>query len=153
LALLPWDDSQADYLYQRLLDAELDELPVIRDALLRSEVERTSAGAAGARVVGSPGTLAAALPVAEALAKKLRQVVLDAKEKSERRLRAACALAGWPGSEATAGWKTAASVVIDQLLLSVRQNPSRYDPLLTMLRPARPVLLAPLGTVYRDRGR
>src|SRR4029077_919563 len=33
LALLPVDASQVDYLYERLLDAEPGEIPVIRDAL------------------------------------------------------------------------------------------------------------------------
>ena len=33
LGLLPVDDAQVEYLYHRLLDAEADELPVIRDAL------------------------------------------------------------------------------------------------------------------------
>ena len=34
LALLPVDETQVDYLYGRLLDAKLSEVPVIRDALL-----------------------------------------------------------------------------------------------------------------------
>jgi serine/threonine protein kinase/formylglycine-generating enzyme required for sulfatase activity/tetratricopeptide (TPR) repeat protein len=33
LALLPVDDTQVDYLYRRLLDADADQLPVLREAL------------------------------------------------------------------------------------------------------------------------
>jgi serine/threonine protein kinase/formylglycine-generating enzyme required for sulfatase activity/tetratricopeptide (TPR) repeat protein len=33
LALLPVDDAQVDYLYRRLLDADADQLPVLREAL------------------------------------------------------------------------------------------------------------------------
>jgi eukaryotic-like serine/threonine-protein kinase len=74
LALLPVDASQVEYLYGRLLDAEPDEVPVIRDALT---------------------------PHKEQLVEKLWAVVESPeKDKESQRLRAAAALAKYdPESE------------------------------------------------------
>ncbi len=66
LALLPVDSSQWEYLFDRLLDAEPDTFPVIRDALLSHQRE---------------------------LSEPLWEVWSDVEAKPDKRFRAACALA------------------------------------------------------------
>ena len=69
LALLPVDATQVEYLYARLLDAEPNEVPVIRDALA---------------------------PHKDELVERLWAVVEQpAKGHEQQRLRAACALAAY----------------------------------------------------------
>jgi len=129
LALLPKDDSQADYLYRRLLSARPTELPVIRDAL------------AGHR---------------DALVERLWGVQDDAQAQPEQRFRAACALASFDVTKDDSNrrrWQKASAFVTGHLLAAVQQNPSHYTPLLEMLRPVRERLLEPLAEVYRNRGR
>lgn len=68
LALLPVDPSQVDYLYQRLLDAAPQELPVIRDALVphsQALIERLWLAAGNSE----KGTAAQRLHAAAALTK------------------------------------------------------------------------------------
>jgi formylglycine-generating enzyme required for sulfatase activity len=131
LALLPHDAGQFDDLYDRLLDvnAGLEELPVIRDALKQQQET--------------------------ALAYRLERAVADSKEDPDRRLRAACALAGCDASEdgESGCWQVAASVIAQQLLAAVQNNPSHYAPLLEMLRPVRKALFKPLAEVYRSKER
>src|SRR5262249_28307180 len=67
LALLPADSGQVSYLVQRLLNAEQDEVAVLRDALMPHKADLTERLWA---VVERPG-----------------------KDKQHQRLRAACALA------------------------------------------------------------
>ena len=88
LALLPVDSGQVDYLYQRLLDAEPLEVPIIRDALA---------------------------PHKEALAEKLWTVVENPPQGKEgQRLRAASALASYdPGSQR---WEKAKGDIADDLV-------------------------------------
>jgi formylglycine-generating enzyme required for sulfatase activity len=88
IALLPVDDTQVAYLYGRLLDAEPNEVPVIRDSLA---------------------------PHQDALRNQLWDVVLNPpRGKEAQRLPAAAALAKYnPQSEK---WKTASPGVVDDLL-------------------------------------
>jgi hypothetical protein len=89
LALLPVDASRVDYLYSRLLDAEPQEVPVIRDALA---------------------------PHKEALLGKLWTVVeAPEKGKESQRLRAAAALAKYdPDSRK---WGQCSSLIVSDLVL------------------------------------
>src|SRR5262249_32759212 len=108
LALPPDDSSRFDYLYERLLDAAPAELRVIPDRLR----------------IGQDSVLN----------ERLEQVLADAQAKPERRLRAACALAGCQGEgeEAAGCWPVAAKVVVQQLLTAVQKNPSHYPLLLEL---------------------
>jgi formylglycine-generating enzyme required for sulfatase activity len=87
LALLP-DRAQVEYLFGRLLDAQPDELPVIRDALEPHQQE---------------------------LIDRLWGVVEQPEKGYEiRRLRAAAALAKYDGDSAR--WQQASSAVVEQLV-------------------------------------
>jgi len=88
LALLPVDPRQRDYLYDRLLDAEPQEVPVIRDALATHK---------------------------EALADRLWAVVEQPpRGKESQRLRAACALATFDPNNQR--WEKAKGEVADDLV-------------------------------------
>jgi serine/threonine protein kinase/formylglycine-generating enzyme required for sulfatase activity len=129
LALLPRDESQAEYLYQRLLKAGPTELAVIRDALL---------------------------PQHEALRERLRGVLEDGQSDADQRFRAACALADYAGTEDDASrkrWEAVSPLVADRLLAAVQQNPSDYTPLLKTLNPVRGRLAGPLSKVFRSSER
>jgi serine/threonine protein kinase/formylglycine-generating enzyme required for sulfatase activity len=73
LALLPGDDGQVGYLYERLLEAEPQEVVVIRQALSEHEGDLTG---------------------------RLWEVLQDPKTDQGRRLRAACALAAFAPDDA-----------------------------------------------------
>ena len=130
LALLPVDPGQVDYLYGQLLDAQPQEVPVIRDALA---------------------------PHKDRLLDKLWAAVEKAdKSKEQQRLRAACALAsyGLPDkAEGTGRWQSASKIIAAELLAAVQKNPSHYATLLEQLRPVRATLLPPLTEVYRSKER
>jgi serine/threonine protein kinase/formylglycine-generating enzyme required for sulfatase activity len=128
LALLPVDDGQVDYLYQRLLSAGPTEVLVLRDAL------------AGHRDV---------------LVGRLWTVLGDAQADPNVKFRAACALAAYdPTGDGTGErWAGVSPFVTDRLLAAVQQNPSHYTALVGMLRPVRDSLIAPLSEVYRSRER
>ncbi len=87
LALLPVDDSQVDHLMQRLLQANPDEVPVIRDALL---------------------------PHKRAIAERLWGVLTDGRVSADRRLRVACALAEYDPTGPR--WVDVRRAVVDKLL-------------------------------------
>lgn len=87
LALLPADEGQTDYLYERLVKAGPTELPVIRDALL---------------------------PQHEALRERLWNVLEDGKNDPDQRLRAACALAKY--ADADARWEKVGGDVAAKLM-------------------------------------
>ncbi|HLN28584.1 MAG TPA: protein kinase [Gemmataceae bacterium] len=130
LALLPVDSGQFDYLYDRLLTADPEELRVIRDALKERHNSQ--------------------------LMERLRKVVAASKENPDRRLRAACALAGCEIVPEDAGdgcWQAASPVIVKQLLTAVQKNPSHYPLLLELLRPAKSRLLTSLGEVYRGKNK
>jgi len=89
LALLPVDPTHVDYLYERLLDAELQEVPVIRDFLDPHK--------------------------GDLLPKLWAVVETPARGKESQRLRAAAALAKYdPASEK---WARAGSLVVNDLVL------------------------------------
>ena len=127
LALVPVDPGQVDYLYGRLLDADPKDVAVIRDALQ---------------------------PYKGQLVEKLWAVVEHpAKDHKGQPLRAACALAGYDVTDDDANrqrWQAVSPVIADRLLAAVQQNPSRYDPLLKLLRPVRDRLVSPLSEVFRS---
>jgi formylglycine-generating enzyme required for sulfatase activity len=129
LALLPVDEGQVESLYQRLLKAGPQELPMIRDAL------------AGHR---------------DRLVGRLWDVLGDAGSAPDQRYRAACALATYDpagGDEGRQGWAAVAPFVADRLLLAVQQNPSHFTALRETLRPVRDALIVPLSSAYRNRQR
>src|SRR5262249_29588025 len=124
------DPGQVGYLYTRLLDAQPQEVPVIRDALA---------------------------PHKDALLDKLWAVVeKPEKGKEQQRLRAACALASYDVSdnaEGIARWKSVSKIVADELFAAVQKTPSHYATLLDQLRPVQARLLFPLSEVYRSKDR
>ena len=87
LALLPVDDSQVGYLYGRLLDAQPQEVAVIRCALQ---------------------------PHKDALVERLWGVLGDRKINLDRRLRAACALTKYAPDDAR--WEKSSSDVVAKLM-------------------------------------
>ncbi len=123
LALLPVDASQAEYLYDRLLNADPTELPVIWKLMLEYH---------------------------QAPVDRLWKVMNDPKIDPDQRFRAACALANVEAGVETQQWDGVASLVADQLLASILKNPSNYPPLIETLRPVRGRLLAPLSRTFRD---
>jgi serine/threonine protein kinase/formylglycine-generating enzyme required for sulfatase activity len=86
VALLPVDDSQAEYLYQRLLHSGPAELPVIRDALL---------------------------PGHDALRERLWGVLADRTSDLDQRLRAAAALAKYAADDPR--WEKVGEDVVSKL--------------------------------------
>ncbi len=126
MALLPAEPGQAEYLYGRLLNADLGELPVMRQALLGHQ---------------------------HAIVQRLWVVLENPQADADQRFRAACALAGYVPNGNEQRWRSASRFITEQLLESVINNPSHYSPLMEMLRPIRERLLPPLSTVFRDKGR
>jgi serine/threonine protein kinase/formylglycine-generating enzyme required for sulfatase activity len=130
LALLPVDSAYVDYLFDRLLDSNPEETPVIRDALA---------------------------PHKSALRDRLWTVVESSeKARQKQRLPAASALASYdaPGEAVDTGrWQKASAMIADQLLAALRENPSHFATLVEQLQPARSVLVPPLSDVYRDSRR
>jgi serine/threonine protein kinase/formylglycine-generating enzyme required for sulfatase activity len=130
LALLPVDPGQLPYLYSRLLEADPNEVPVIRDGLASHK---------------------------DSLLEKLWAVVeKPEKGKEQQRLRAASALASYDvtdKAEGIARWQSVSRMVVDELLAAVQKNPSHYATLLDQLRPVRARLLHPLSEVYQSKDR
>jgi formylglycine-generating enzyme required for sulfatase activity len=123
LALLPADSGQFDYLFERLLEAEPQDAPVVRD-LLRSADQGQ-------------------------LIKRLRSVLDTPGESGELRFRAACALADCvPPDDAC--WPPASALIAEHLLQEVQKNAGHYAPLLEQLSPVKAHLLEPLSAVYRS---
>jgi formylglycine-generating enzyme required for sulfatase activity len=126
LALLPVDPNRFDFLYERVLEADPEDLPVLRDGLRQANQA--------------------------ILVERLRGILAAAGEKRERRFRAACAMTACvPADDAC--WLPAASLIVQQLLAAVQSNPSQYAALLEQLRPVKDVLLEPAAEVYRNPGR
>jgi formylglycine-generating enzyme required for sulfatase activity len=138
LALLPSDSTQTEYLYRRLLEADPEELRVIRNAL--KEYEQT--------IVVLPTKKDQPI---DPIRKQVEKVLVFPNEDPDRRLRAACALADQ--SPTDMGWEAVAPAIVDQLLLSVQRNPSHYSLLIDMLRPVRASLSVPLAAIYRSSDR
>jgi len=123
LALLTVEPGQAEYLYRRLLNANPQELPVIRKALDGHQAE---------------------------LVERLWVVLENAQASPDQRFCAACALAGYVPGATIQRWLSAAGFITERLLASVIKNPSDYAPLLETLRPIRKRLLASLSATFRD---
>ena len=121
------DPGQVDWLSDRLLVADPDQLRVICTIL------------GGHR---------------DALLPRLRRVLEDPEADPARRFRAACALALYdpPASDATlARWEPYAGLIVDAALEAVLENPGHFEPLVQTLRPLRRVLFLRLMTHYRRR--
>ena len=126
LALLPGDPVQAGYLYDRMLDSEPTQISLVWNSL------HDYHGALSERLWG----------------------VLEAPDGDpDHRFHAACALASYGPALGDKRWDTVSSFVADSLLVSVVQNPSRFAPLVELLRPLRSRLAAPLTTTYRSRSK
>jgi len=123
LALLPVEPGQAEYLYRRLLTADPNELPVIRQALDGHQTE---------------------------LVERLWAVLENTQASPDQSFCAACALAGYVPGENEQRWSSASRFITDRLLALVIKNPSDYGLLLETLRPIRLRLLAPLSATFRD---
>ncbi|MBV8556855.1 MAG: SUMF1/EgtB/PvdO family nonheme iron enzyme, partial [Planctomycetaceae bacterium] len=124
LALLPVDAGQVEYLYNRLLNTNPVDLPVIREALKDHRgmiVERFWA------------------------------VLENPQADSGQRFQAACALAHYDATGAGSKWDAVSRFISDRLLASVIENPSLYTPLIEMVRPVRDRLLTPLITTFHDK--
>jgi hypothetical protein len=93
-------------------------------------------------------------PPTSELTERLRRLLTDAESAPPSRLRAAMALADYspPGAEERS-WLAVAPLVVDQMLIEARQDPSQYEPLVAALAPAADVLLPSLVAVFRDPGR
>ena len=126
LALLPVDPGQVEYLYNRMLNVNPTELPVIREALS-----------------GHQWTLI----------ERLWGVLENTQADSDQRFSAACALASYDPAGSNSKWDAVSRFVTDRLLTSVIKNPSNYKPLIDFLRPVRHRLIAPLSSTFRDKER
>jgi hypothetical protein len=89
------------------------------------------------------------------LVERLWKVLGNGQEDTDRRFRAACALATYDSGGEAEGerWQNVSKFVSDHLLAAVQKNPSHYPPLLETLRPVRERLIGPLAEVYRNRER
>ncbi|HKB36043.1 MAG TPA: ATP-binding protein, partial [Gemmataceae bacterium] len=122
LALLPVDAGQVEYLYERLLAAEPHEVIVLREALR---------------------------PHADALNERLWKVLEDVKSVPGKRLRAACALAGY--AEDDDHWQQVNRDVAERL---VAENAFVIGKWAEALRPVRRHLLPPLAALLvKEEGR
>jgi formylglycine-generating enzyme required for sulfatase activity len=126
LALLPVEPGQAEYLYRRLLNANPNDLPVIRQALDAHQ---------------------------PALVERLWAVLENAEASPHQRFCAACALAGYVPGGSDVRWRSVSGFITERLLASVINNPSDYAPLLETLRPIRERLLPSLSATFRDEQR
>jgi serine/threonine protein kinase/formylglycine-generating enzyme required for sulfatase activity len=126
LALLPVDQSQAGYLYDRLLTADPVELPVIWK-LMRENHQ---------------------VPVDQ-----LWNVLNDPKTEPDLRFRAACALANVEAEQKTDRWHAMSAFLSDSLVTSVVKNPAHYAPLIKTLRPISDRLVPPFCQTFRNQGK
>jgi hypothetical protein len=152
LALLPVDRGQVEYLYHCLLDAELPQLPVIRDALAGHKGALT--GRLWSVVEKSDKFMEAIrhFKMAIALPKSLETGKLSGIDKpwgkQGRRLRAAAALAAYDPDSPR--WeKVRAAVAADMVAVPTVHLVSWMD----ALRPVGDKLIIPLSTVFRDVNR
>lgn len=127
LALLPTDRSQADYLCGRMLTADYDQFPVIRDALK---------------------------PRQDELIPRLWGVLEDDAADGSQRFRAGMALATYappPSDGDDARWRQSATFLVKYLLDTVGKDPAHYNPILTALRPVARLLAGGLGSGLSGR--
>ncbi len=121
LALLPVDAGQVPYLYERLLDVQPDEVPVVRDALAAHKGELTE---------------------------NLWALLLQPdRSEDERILRAACALAAYDPQSSRWDEASVRGEIVAQL---VSVNPVFLGRWMDCLRVVRAKLLEPLADVFVD---
>lgn len=123
LALLQGDPAQADYLYERMLDADPAQLWLIWNALHDYH---------------------------GALSERLWHVLEAPDGDPDRRFHAACALASHGPASSDERWDAVSAFIADRLLVTVVQNPSRFAPVVELLRPLRSRLTAPLAATFRS---
>jgi formylglycine-generating enzyme required for sulfatase activity/serine/threonine protein kinase len=126
LALEALVSGQGPYLHERLLTADLHEVPVLRDALLPRRAE---------------------------VVQPLWSLLEDPRAPKPGRFRAGLALATLDGpdpGENPRRWQRQADFLLDQFLAAALANPSHYGPLLEALRPVRIPLLGPLVRAFPD---
>jgi serine/threonine protein kinase/formylglycine-generating enzyme required for sulfatase activity len=129
LALLPDDPKQISYLLDRLLQASPQEMVVIRDALR---------------------------PYQDRINDRLWDVLESPEAKPSERFNAGLALAGLDSNdigESDVRWQSQTGFVLDQFLITARNDPSSYGILAEALRPVRLSLLNALSKAFRDRQR
>ena len=125
LALLPVDAAQLDPLYDRLLDADASDVPIIRDALSANK---------------------------DTLTDKLWEVVESTRrEHAKQRLQAASALVGFGAVDKASGanrWQSVSKIINDDLLAAVQKNPNHFSTLVEQFRPVQSTLVPHLRNVY-----
>lgn len=120
LALLPVQPQQAEFLFDRLLSAEPDEVAVIRTMLQQTKHVTD-------------------------VTPKCWTTLLDTQLDAQRRFRAACVLADY--DPYGAGWPKVAKDVAGML---VSENPLVLGQWATLLRGASDHLIEPLSEIFRD---
>lgn len=133
LALLPEDDKQAEYLFERLLKADPIQLPVVRDALLNGDSSYR-----------------------KTLSKRLWDILTPKAgynrggHDQDRRFRAACALAKYDADGGN--WAGASDSIVERLLAGSLQNPSHYILLRDSLKPVGKHLIHALKKRFENIG-
>lgn len=130
LALLPADPSHGEYLRERMLQEPPASIAVINRALI-AHADHSQ------------------------LASQLWATLTDLAQGSERRFRAAAALAGFQSStpEAQDKWKASAEFVAEQLISQIADNQSQFTPWTREFQPARDHLIEHLSKVYSSENR
>ena len=126
VALLPLDDSQVEYLRERLLTGEMTEFPFVREHLH---------------------------PFRNQLTEWLWSAVEQAGSDPARRFRAGLALATFDPAEndaTPARWHACAEFLADRLVDAVAYNPAQYGLFEESIQPVRSVLIPPLTQIFRD---
>ncbi|MFO0863803.1 MAG: serine/threonine-protein kinase [Gemmataceae bacterium] len=121
MALLAQDASQADYLTERLLSADLPSIAPLR-AMLKPFASRVEANC--------------------------WQALTNPNGESGMRLRAACALADWNHDDSR--WPQIADHLVDPMLAAIKKNPGDIAPVTRNLTPIRDALIPPLSLAFAD---
>jgi formylglycine-generating enzyme required for sulfatase activity/tRNA A-37 threonylcarbamoyl transferase component Bud32 len=121
MALLLSDSSQADYLGERLLSAELASIAPLREILR---------------------------PFASQVERKCWHAVSDPRGAEGARLRAACALALWRSEDPR--WPKVADRLVDPMLAAIKKNPADFAPLTKDLAPVSDALIPSLSIAFSD---
>jgi len=126
LALLPVDAKQIDFLFEFLLTADVDELPVLREAMHEKR---------------------------DLLTDRLWDTLQDDSNYSGQRFNAALALAAYDpqgASRAVNGWQRQRPFLVDQLIARALREPSDYSVLVELVRPVGNFLLSSVANRSRD---
>ncbi|RLS34681.1 MAG: serine/threonine protein kinase [Planctomycetota bacterium] len=131
LALLPSNPNLGEYLRDRMLLEPPASVAVISRALIVHTDQSQ-------------------------LASHLWAILTDPAQESNKRFRAAAALAGFETSspEAQTKWKASADFVAEQLISQIADNQSQFNAWIALFQPARDFLIDHLSKVYAstDRG-